>query len=394
MHLVLDMKIRAQRFKTAANASLLLGLAFCLASCASPVSRERVVVKIGVGSPLSGSIAHLGRDIVNGATLAIEEINRSGLVIADRDIELQLIPEDDAADPRQGSIVAQKLVTSGVVAVVGHLNSGVSIPAARIYADAKIPMISPSSSNPKLTAMGYKTVFRLVANDAKQGDALARFLVQDTKLKRILILDDRTGYGEVIANGARRALERFSEIAVASVSVGQNEIEFSSLIAAMNQFQPDGIAFGGMETHAAALLTALGVANSEVVFASGDGTCTTEFAASVRSIRNPKYCSQGDGEALYNPEKYAIFKQKYEERFLMSPAAYGANAYDAVKLISVALASADAGRTNSLSEAIRKTNSDAIIGRISFDAHGDLVNGAIGIYAVQDGKLLPRKIIR
>jgi branched-chain amino acid transport system substrate-binding protein len=388
------MIIRAQQFKSVAKASVLLGLAFCLVSCTSPILKERVIVKIGVGAPLTGSIGHLGRDIVNGATLAIEEINRSGLVIAQRDIELQLIPEDDGADPRQGAIVAQKLISSGVAAVIGHLNSGVSLSAARIYADANIPMISPSSSNPKLTALGYETVFRLVANDAMQGDALARFIVQDTNRKRILIVDDRSGYGEVIANGARSALGRFSEISIARISVGENEIDISGLKTALDQFQADGIIFGGMETQAAALLAALNSANSEVVFASADGACTPEFAASVRSFRNQKYCSQGDGVALYDPEKYALFKKKYQARFLTAPEVYGANAYDAVKLISVALASADPVHPNSLSKAIRKTDSDGIIGRISFDAHGDLVNGAISIYAVQEGKLLPRKIIR
>src|SRR5579859_8011134 len=158
------------------------------AAAASNASADQVV-KIGHVAPLTGGIAHLGKDNENGARLAVEEINAKGLTVGGQKITLQLDAQDDAADPRTATQVAQKLVDDKVVAVVGHLNSGTSIPASKIYSDAGIVQISPSATNPQYTLQGFKTTYRVVATDAQQGPALANYAAKGLKVKSVAIVD-------------------------------------------------------------------------------------------------------------------------------------------------------------------------------------------------------------
>src|SRR6201985_3011577 len=173
--------------------------ALLFASMATTASADQVV-KIGHVAPLTGGIAHLGKDNENGARLAVEEINAKGLTVNGQKVTLQLDAQDDAADPRQATQVAQKLVDDKVVGVVGHLNSGTSIPASKIYSDAGIVQISPSATNPTYTQQGFKTTYRVVATDAQQGPALANYAAKTLKVKSVAIVDDATAYGEGLAN--------------------------------------------------------------------------------------------------------------------------------------------------------------------------------------------------
>ena len=155
-------------------------------------AQAQTVVKIGHVGPISGAIAHLGKDNENGARLAIEDLNAKGISIGGAKVKFELVAEDDAADPKQGAAAAQKLVDGKVNGVIGHLNSGTSIPASKIYSDAGIPQISPSATNPKFTRQGYKTTFRVVADDVHLGGTLGRYAVKTMKGKNIAVIDDRT----------------------------------------------------------------------------------------------------------------------------------------------------------------------------------------------------------
>ena len=159
-----------------------------------------LVVKIGHVGPTSGAIAHLGKDNESGARMAIEELNAKGVVIGGAKAKFELLAEDDAGDPKQGTAAAQKLVDAKVNGVIGHLNSGTSIPASKIYSDAGIPQISPSATNPKFTRNGYKTTFRVVADDVHLGGTLGRYAVNELKGKSIAVIDDRTAYGQGVAD--------------------------------------------------------------------------------------------------------------------------------------------------------------------------------------------------
>jgi branched-chain amino acid transport system substrate-binding protein len=162
---------------------------------ASAAWSQDMVVKIGHVAPVSGAQAHYGKDNENGARMAIEDLNAKGVTIGGKKVKFQLVAEDDAADPKQGTAAAQKLCDAKVNGVVGHLNSGTTIPASKIYSDCGIPQVTPSATNPKYTQNGYKTAFRLLANDNALGAGLALHAVDALKLKKVAIIDDRTAYG-------------------------------------------------------------------------------------------------------------------------------------------------------------------------------------------------------
>ena len=171
---------------------------------------QDAVVKIGHVGPTSGGIAHLGKDNENGARMAIDELNAKGVIIGGKKVKFELVAEDDAGDPKQGTAVAQKLVDSKVNGVVGHLNSGTSIPASKVYSDAGIPQISPSATNPKFTRNGYKTTFRVVADDVHLGGTLGRYAVKELHGKSIAVIDDRTAYGQGVAEELDRKSTRLN----------------------------------------------------------------------------------------------------------------------------------------------------------------------------------------
>ena len=183
----------------------LLAAASLFAGCSeapkpAPPPPPSVEIKIGHVAPLTGGIAHLGKDNENGARLAIEEANAAGIKIDGKDAKFVMLAEDDQADPKIGTTIAQKLIDAKVAGVIGHLNSGTSIPASSVYSGANIPMISGSATNPQLTEQGLKGVFRVMGRDDQQGPALASYLATNNKPKLVAIIDDATAYGEGIAN--------------------------------------------------------------------------------------------------------------------------------------------------------------------------------------------------
>src|SRR6476661_817091 len=173
----------------------------------APRPIETATVKIGTASPLTGPQAHIGIDIRNGVQLGVDDANAAGVEIGGRKVKLELIAEDDEANPTKAQTVAQKFVDAKVVAVVGHFNSGASIPASKVYSDAGIPQISPSSTNPKYTLQGFKTTFRVVANDLQQGKVLGEYAVKKLGAKSVAIIDDRTAYGQGLADEVEKAVK-------------------------------------------------------------------------------------------------------------------------------------------------------------------------------------------
>src|SRR5258708_29493912 len=214
---------------------------------AAAPSSDATIVRIGHAAPLTGGIAHLGTDNENGARLAVEEINAQGLTIDGRRIQLQLDAQDDAADPKVGTQVAEKLVDDHVVAVVGHLNSGVSIPASKIYSDAGIVQISPSTTNPAYTQQGFKTTYRVVATDAQQGPALANYATKALGATRTPIVDDATVYGKGLADEFQKTVEASGAKIVAREATTDRAIDFGTILRKIKSVQPDVIMYGGMD---------------------------------------------------------------------------------------------------------------------------------------------------
>ncbi|HEY2926840.1 MAG TPA: branched-chain amino acid ABC transporter substrate-binding protein, partial [Albitalea sp.] len=213
-----------------------------------------MVVRIGHVGPISGAQAHYGKDNENGARMAVEELNAKGMTIGGKKAKFELVAEDDAADPKQGTAAAQKLCDAKVNGVVGHLNSGTTIPASKVYNDCGIPHVTPSATNPKLTQNGYKTTFRLLANDNALGAGLALYAFDALKLKKVAIIDDRSAYGQGVAEVFKKTAMAKGIQIVDEQYTTDKATDFMAILTAIKAKAPDGIFFGGMDPQAGPML--------------------------------------------------------------------------------------------------------------------------------------------
>ncbi|MFM0338123.1 branched-chain amino acid ABC transporter substrate-binding protein [Paraburkholderia fungorum] len=354
------------------------------AVAAAPAS-EATIVKIGHAAPLTGAIAHLGKDNENGARLAVEEINTHGLTIDGHKIQLELDAQDDAADPKTGTAVAEKFVDDHVVAVVGHLNSGVSIPASKIYSDAGIVQISPSSTNPGYTQQGFKTTYRVVATDAQQGPALANYATKVLGAKRIAIVDDSTVYGKGLADEFAKTVQASGAKIVAREATNDRATEFQAVLMKIRRVQPDVIMFGGMDATGGPFAKQAAALGIRAKILGGDGVCTDKVGELAGTAVQNLVCSEA-GLALSKMDKGADFEKKYVDRFHTPVQIYAPFTYDAVYVIVDAMKRANSIEAPKVLAAMPSTDYNGVIGHIAFDDKGDLKEGAITLYDFKDGK--------
>ena len=353
---------------------------------ASTQINAQEVIKIGHVGPLTGAIAHLGKDNENGARLAVEEINAAGLTIDGKAVKLELVTEDDAGDPKTGTGVAQKLVDAKVVGIVGHLNSGVSIPASKIYNDAGITQISPSSTNPQDTLQGFKVTYRVVATDAQQGPALASYTDKVLKAKKVAIIDDATAYGKGLADEFEKAVKAAGIEVVAREATNDKATDFKAILTKVKGRSPDVIMYGGMDATGGPLAkqaTELGI-KAKIV--AGDGVCTDKVAELAGAAAVPNIICSEAGMALQNMPKGADFSKKFEARFKGPVQVYAPFTYDAVYVFVDAMKRAKSTSAAAILAQMPTTNYAGLIGNIAFDTKGDMKEGVITIYDFKGGK--------
>ena len=344
-------------------------------------------IKIGHVAPLTGGIAHLGKDNENGARLAVDEINAAGGVKAgDKTFKLELLAEDDKADPKEGTLAAQKIVDGGAVAVVGHLNSGTSIPASKIYSDASVAQISPSATNPKLTEQGFKTTFRVVANDNQQGGVLANFAAGEMKAKTIAIVDDRTAYGQGLADVVEKVAKEKGVKVVAREFTNDKATDFNAILTKIRAAKPDVVMYGGMDATAGPMAKQMKQLGIKAPMLAGDGVCSPEFIKLAGDAASILTCSMA-GEAVEKLPKGTDFVAKYKAKFNQDVQIYSPYSYDAVYVIAEAIKAAGSAERAAITAAVPKTNYAGVTGQITFDEKGDIKGGAISMFKVKDGKL-------
>jgi branched-chain amino acid transport system substrate-binding protein len=345
------------------------------------------VIKIGHVAPLTGGIAHLGKDNENGARLAVEEINAAGgLKVGDKTYKLELVAEDDKADPKEGTLAAQKIVDSGAVAVVGHLNSGTSIPASKIYSDASVTQISPSATNPKLTEQGFKTTFRVVANDNQQGAVLANYAADQLKAKTIAIIDDRTAYGQGLADVVEKVAKEKGLKVVGREFTNDKATDFNAILTKVRGAKPDVVMYGGMDATAGPMAKQMKQLGIKSVLLAGDGVCSPEFIKLAGDAAGILSCSMA-GEAVEKMAKGADFVAKYKAKFNQDVQVYSPYSYDAVYVIADAIKRAGKADRASITAAMPATNYTGVTGTIAFDEKGDIKGGAISMFKVVNGKM-------
>lgn len=355
------------------------------AAPAAPAAKPEVLVKLGHVAPMTGPQAHLGKDNENGAVLAIEELNAKGMEIGGAKVKFELMAEDDAADPKQGAIVAQKLVDAKVNGVIGHLNSGTTIPASRLYAEAGIPQVSGSATNPKYTQQGFATAFRVMANDVQQGKSLGEFAVKQG-VKTVAIVDDRTAYGQGLADEFRKAAEAAGLKVVATEYTNDKATDFKAILTKIKSTKAEMVFFGGMDAQGGPMAKQMKQLGIKAKFLGGDGVCTPEFMKLGGDAAEGNYCSL-PGMPLEKLAKGPEFREKFTKKFNAEIQLYAPYVYDAVMVVADAMKRADSVEPAKYLPEVGKTKYDGVTAFIEFDPVGDLKGGAISIYQYKGGKL-------
>ena len=350
-----------------------------------PPPKPEVTVKLGHVAPMTGPQAHLGKDNENGAKLAVEELNAQALEIGGAKIKFELLAEDDQADPKQGTIVAQKLVDAKVNGVIGHLNSGTTIPASKLYSDAGIPQISPSATNPKYTQQGFATAFRVMANDIQQGKILGEFAAKQGA-KTVAIIDDRSAYGQGLADEFKKAAEASGLKVVATEYTNDKATDFKAILTKIKSKKPDLVFYGGMDAQGGPLAKQMKELGLKAKFLGGDGVCTPEFMKLGGPATDGHYCSM-PGVPLEKMAKGPDFKDKFTKKYNAEIQLYAPNVYDAVMVMVDSMKRANSVEPAKYLPEVGKTSYEGVTAKIAFDEKGDLKGGAISLYQFKAGKL-------
>jgi branched-chain amino acid transport system substrate-binding protein len=365
---------------------LVAALAFTLSGVNAQA--QEAVVRIGHVGPVSGAQAHYGRDNENGARLAIEDLNAQGIKIGGKKIRFELLAEDDAADPKQGTAAAQKLCDAKVNGVVGHLNSGTTIPAAKVYDGCGLPMVTPSATNPQLTALGYKNVYRLLANDNALGAGLAKHAKDVLKLKKVAIIDDRTAYGQGVADVFRNTAKSLGMEVVSEQYTNDKAVDFSAILTSIKSKKPDGIFFGGMDPQAGPMLRQMQqLGMSKVSLFGGDGICTeklAELSSGAKTLGNV-VCAVGGASIDKLPQGKA-WRAKYDAKFPNQFQVYSPYTYDATMVLVDAMKRADSTDPKVYAAKLVTTVYQGVTAKVQFEPNGELKSPAMTLYVYKDGK--------
>jgi branched-chain amino acid transport system substrate-binding protein len=362
-----------------------------IAAIAGIASAQDAVVKIGHVAPLSGPQAHYGKDNENGVRMAIEDLNAKGVTIGGKKVKLEIQAEDDAADPKQGTAAAQKLCDAKVAGVVGHLNSGTTIPASKVYHDCGIPHITGAATNPNLTKPGYDTTYRIIANDNALGAALALYAADKLKLKKVAVIDDRTAYGQGVAEVFSNTAKSKGMQIVDQQFTNDKATDFMAILTAIKAKNPDAIFYGGMDPQAGPMLRQmeqLGMTN--VKFFGGDGICTAEIAklsGGAKTLGNV-ICAEG-GASLGKMPGGTEWKKRYDAKYPNQFQVYSPYTYDATFVLVDAMQRAGSTDPKKYIPELKKAHFKGVTSTIEFEPNGELKNAATTLYKYVDGKKTP-----
>lgn len=360
--------------------SLLLILLMSSVLMFSGCGEKEDVIKIGVAGPMTGDQAKMGTDFKNGVALAVEEWNAKGGVLNKKIIALI---EDDQHDPKQAVSVANKLVNAGAAGVIGHFNSSCSIPASDVYNRAGIPMISPGSTNPQFTEKGYKGVFRVCGRDDQQGKVGAEFVINKLRLKKIAVIHDKTTYGQGLADEFKKFVGNDVEV-VYYGGITQSDKDFKTVLISIKQKKPELIYFGGIYPEAGLLVRQAKELGLNVPFMSGDGTIDPKFIeiAGAKAAEGTYLTFSPDAKKIPTAKK---FVEDYEKKFgQIGP--YSIYAYDAANIMLSAISAANSKDGKAIIEKLHSLEFDGALGKIKFDAKGDVTVAPYIIWVTKNGK--------
>jgi branched-chain amino acid transport system substrate-binding protein len=369
---------------------------FAIALAFAGTAGAQQVVKIGHVAPISGPSAHLGKDNENAARMAIDELNAKGFTLNGQKATLQLISEDDGADPKQGTAVAQKLVDAKVNGVIGHLNSGTTVPASKIYNDAGIVQISPATTAPVYTRQHFPGAFRVVASDAKLGSALSKYAIDSLHAKNIAVIDDRTTYGQGVADEFVKGLKKPGIKVVGREFTSATATDYTAILTSIKGKKPDLIFFGGMDSVAGPMLKQMKALGINAVFMGGDGMCTDALGrlAGDGLGEGHVYCAEAGG--VKGPQEKVMddFRARYKKKFNMDVQLYAPYVYDSVMVMAKAMQDARSADPAKYLPVLKHIKYEGVTGTIQFDANGDIKDGALTLFTYKGGKRTKLDVIR
>ncbi|MBN4053203.1 branched-chain amino acid ABC transporter substrate-binding protein [bacterium AH-315-L15] len=362
----------------------ILFLSLLLSACEKNGTASVEEILIGVAGPMTGDQSKLGGDLARGVKLAVDEWNARG-GIGGKQIRLEI--GDDVHDPKQAVSVANKMIHLGIAGMVGHFNSSASIPASSVYHDAGIPMITPASTNPKLTEQGYWNVFRVVGRDDQQGRVAAEFVVRKLKAKRVAILHDKTTYGQGLAGEFRKSLISYKDQGVEVLSfdgVIQGNKDFRGIITTLKEMNPDLYFFGGIFPEGGLLAKQAKEIGLNAPMMSGDGVIDPKFIEIAGAAAEGTYLTfTPDPDKMPNA---ANFLKKYRAKYGNELAPYAIYSYDAANILLKALSESNSTDGRTVAETIRRMKYDGALGHIEFDAQGDVKKAPYIVWITKNGK--------
>jgi branched-chain amino acid transport system substrate-binding protein len=355
-----------------------------------------LVIKIGHVGPTSGAIAHLGKDNENGARMAIDELNAAKLTIDGKPATFELLAEDDAADPKQGTAAAQKLVDAKVNGVIGHLNSGTTIPASQIYNTAGIPQISPSATNPKYTRQGYTNVFRVVADDVHLGGTLGKYAIETLKAKNVAVIDDRTAYGQGVADEFEKGVAAAGGKVVGREFTNDKATDFNAILTTLKAKKPDVVFFGGMDAVAGPMIRQMKQLGIKAKFMGGDGICSSELPklAGDALADDMVFCAEAGGVEGEQKAGMDKFRTDFKAKFNADVQVYAPYVYDAVHVMAKAMQAANSADPAKYLPSLKTIEHTGVTGKIAFDEKGDIKNGALTLMTYKAGARTTLAVIR
>ena len=354
------------------------------------------VVKIGHVGPVSGPNAHLGKDNEHAARMAIDELNAKGVTINGRKVKFQLLAEDDGSDPKQGTAVAQKLVDARVNGIVGHLNSGTTVPASKIYHDAGLVQISPATTAPQYTKQGFPGAFRVVANDSRLGGTLGKYAVETLKVKKIAVIDDRTTYGQGVATEFVKGAKGPGVRIVGKEFTSATATDYAAILTSIRARKPDLVFFGGMDSVAGPMLKQMKSLGINAIFMGGDGMCTEALGRLAGNALEGRkvICAEAGGVKGAQEQVMADFRSRFKQKTGLDVQLYAPYVYDSVMVMATAMQNAKSAEPAKYLPELKKIKYEGVTGTIQFDQFGDIRNGALTLFTYQGGKRTRIDVIR
>ena len=345
-------------------------------------------LKIGVAGPLTGDQAAFGEMLKNGATLAVEEWNaKGGVSVGGKKMKVDILWGDDRHDPKEGVSIAHKFVNSGVAGVVGHFNSSVSIPASTVYSEAEVVQITPGSTNPKLTEQGFSTVFRVCGRDDQQGEVTANYIVDTLKLKRIVILHDKTTYGQGLADETKRFLEKRGVKPVFYSGVVQGDKDYTPVLTAAKQKNPEAVYFGGIHPEAILLVKQMRERlGMKALFMSGDGIFVDEYYKIAGKSAEGTYLTFTPDQTKIAAAQNVL--KNHRKRFGKEVGAYTIYSYVATNLILNSIQATGSTKGAKMAAHLRSKPWNTSLGKIQFNKKGDVLESPYVFWQVKGAKFV------